>query len=109
MPTITLPRSDVTVDEVSEILRDGLGSRYKVLPTVASHVHHESSGHPNSILVKRHWWEQAVVEVLPSTSDTEAPIGGAASATPPGFLINRASIVRKVQHVLEQSSVLAGR
>jgi hypothetical protein len=109
MPTITIPRSNVTVEEVSDILRDGLGSRYKVLPSVASHVHHESSGHPNLILVKRHWLEQAVVEVVPSSSETEIHIGGAANVTPPGFLINRASIVRKVNQVLEQSSVLAGR
>jgi hypothetical protein len=109
MPIITIPRSNVTVDEVSEILRAGLGSRYKVLPSVASHVHHESSGHPNSILVKRHWWEQALVEIVAGISETEIHIGGAASVTPPGFLINRAGIVRKVQHVLEQSSVLAGR
>ena len=72
-------------------------------------MHHESSGHLNSILVKRHWWEQALVEIDAGISETEIHIGGAASVTPPGFLINRAGIVRKVQHVLEQSSVLAGR
>ncbi|MGD0386070.1 MAG: hypothetical protein ABSB73_08030 [Solirubrobacteraceae bacterium] len=30
--TITVPRSDVTTEEVSEALRRGLGPRYKVLP-----------------------------------------------------------------------------
>jgi hypothetical protein len=32
MPTITVPRSDVTSDEVADALRRGLDPRYKVLP-----------------------------------------------------------------------------
>jgi hypothetical protein len=32
MFTITVPRSDVTSDEVADALRQGLGPRYKVLP-----------------------------------------------------------------------------
>ena len=32
MSTITVTRSDVTSDEVADALRQGLGSRYKVLP-----------------------------------------------------------------------------
>ena len=28
MPTITVPRPDVTTEEVSEVLRQGLGPRY---------------------------------------------------------------------------------
>jgi hypothetical protein len=34
MSTITVPRSDVTSDEVADALRRGLGSRYRVLPGV---------------------------------------------------------------------------
>ena len=32
MPTITVPRPDVTTEEVSVLLRQGLAPRYKVLP-----------------------------------------------------------------------------
>jgi len=32
MRTITVHRDDVTIEEVSEALRQGLGPRYKVLP-----------------------------------------------------------------------------
>jgi hypothetical protein len=32
MPTVTIPRPDVTTEEVSEALRQGLGARYNVLP-----------------------------------------------------------------------------
>jgi hypothetical protein len=35
MPTIMVPRSDVSVDEVSEVLHNQLGSRYTVLPDTA--------------------------------------------------------------------------
>jgi hypothetical protein len=92
---------------VSKILQDGLGSCYKVPPSVASHAHHESSGHPSSILVKRHWFEQAWDEVISGPIKTEIHIGGAANFAPTGFRINRASIVCEVPQVLEQTSVLA--
>lgn len=32
MPTINVPRSDVTSEEVVKVLRNGLGSRYRVVP-----------------------------------------------------------------------------
>ena len=32
MPTITIPRPDVTTEDVSDLLRRGLGTRYTVLP-----------------------------------------------------------------------------
>jgi hypothetical protein len=109
MSTVTISRPNVTLDEVSAALREGLGSRYEITPAVASRVHHEFRGHPDSILVKRHWFEQANVRVVPGATDTEIHIGGAATFTATGFLINRASVVRKVHQVLEQSTELAGR
>jgi hypothetical protein len=108
MSTVTVRRSNVTVDEVSSVLRDKLGSRYRVTPSVTSHFHHESPGGANSILVKRHWFEQANVRVVPGTNDTEIRIGGAANFTATGFLINRASIVRKVKSVLDHAPELGG-
>ena len=36
MPTATVPRADVTVEQVGAVLRRELGSRYKVRP---SHMH----------------------------------------------------------------------
>jgi hypothetical protein len=106
MKTLTIQRSNVTIDEVAAVLRRELGSRYKVMPSVTSHIHHESSGHSNSILVKRHWLEQANVEVVPGDGETKIHVGGAANFTPTGILINRASIVRKVYQVLDHSAEL---
>jgi hypothetical protein len=32
MPTVTVPRADLTTEEVVTVLRDGLGAGYNVLP-----------------------------------------------------------------------------
>jgi hypothetical protein len=106
MSTVTIPRSNVTVEEVSAVLRERLGSHYKVTPTVAEHFHHETSGYANSILVRRNWFQQANIRVVPGTNDTEIHVGSAANFTPTGILLNRASIVRKVQQVLAHSPEL---
>jgi hypothetical protein len=108
MSTITIRRPNVTVEEVSAVLREGLGSRYEISPSHTSHVHHETPNHAGSILVKRNWLEQANVKVVTGTSDTEIHVGGAGNFSLPFVLLNRASIVRKVSHVLEQSTALAG-
>jgi hypothetical protein len=54
MSTITVPRSDVTSDEVADALRRGLGSRYNVLPGTG--VNWNPTGgprpdHPDTIVV----------------------------------------------------------
>jgi hypothetical protein len=76
MSSIMVPRPNVTVEEVSAVLRDKLGSHYKVTPAVTAHFHHESSGRADSILVKRHWFEQASIRVIRETTtprSTSAP------------------------------------
>ena len=106
MSTITIPRSSVTVEEVSAVLRNKLGSHYKVTPSFTSHFHHESPGHADSIPVRRHWFEQGHVGVVPGANATEIHVGSGANFTPTGLLINRTSIVRKVHHVLEDAPEL---
>jgi hypothetical protein len=109
MSTITIPPSNVTVEEVSAVLRNGLGSLHEITPCAASHLHHESPGLPDSILVKRHCFEQANVRVVTGTNGTEIHVGGAANFSLIGVLFNRASIVRKVHQVLQHSTDLAER
>ena len=46
MSSITVPRTGVTTDEVSEVLRQGLGSRYTVLPGQA--MNWNPAGHPRA-------------------------------------------------------------
>jgi hypothetical protein len=107
MPAVTVPRPGVTVDEVSAVLRDRLGPRYKIKPARTSHFHHESPAGTDSVLVRRNWLEQASIRVIPGPDSTEIHIGNAAAFTPTGLLINRASIIRKVHQVLEHAPELA--
>jgi hypothetical protein len=108
MSTVTIPRTNVTVEEVSTVLRNELGSHYQVTPFAASHVHHESSADANSILVRRNWLIQANVRLVAGTDQTEIHVGSAANFTPTGLLLNGTTIVRKVHRVLEHSTELAG-
>jgi ABC-type multidrug transport system ATPase subunit len=71
MSTVIIPRSNVTVEEVSGVLRDKLGSHCKVTPFAASNLHHETSGYAGSILVKRNWLERANIRILPGADCTE--------------------------------------
>jgi hypothetical protein len=108
MPAVTVPRANVTVEEVSAVLREKLGPRYKITPAVTSRFHHESPAGADSVLVKRHWFEQASIRIVPGPDRTEIHIGNAANFTPTGLLINRASIIRKLHQVLEHAPELAG-
>ena len=54
MSTVTVPRSDVTSDEVAGALRQGLGSRYNVLPGTGVNwnpVGGPRPDHPDTIVV----------------------------------------------------------
>jgi hypothetical protein len=107
MSTVVIPRSSVTVEEVSAVLRDKLGSHYTVKPFVTSNFHREALGYKNSILVRRNWFVQANIRVVPRADDTEIFVGSGANVTPIGLLLNTATIVRKVHQILEHSAELA--
>ena len=54
MPTVTVPRTDLTTDEVVTVLRDGLGAEYHVLPGMAMGqlpFQGPHQGRPNTIVV----------------------------------------------------------
>jgi hypothetical protein len=109
MPTITVPRANVTVEDVSTVLRTKLGPRYQVTPGVTSRFYHQTPAGPNSALIRRHWFEQASIQVIAGPGSTEIHVGSAANFTPTALLINRVGIIRKVHRMLEQSPELASR
>lgn len=110
MSTITVPRSDVTSDEVVEVLRRGLGPQYNVLPGVG--VNWNPFGgprpdHPDTIVVGKgstrvfraqvrisHDAGQTVLHVFP---------GG---LTGPPRLINRFWVTRRAAQVLRAAPSL---
>ncbi len=107
MSTVTVPRTDVTSEEVSEALRNGLGPAYNVLPGM--HMSLNPFGAPkteqaDAILVgtgsNRVW--RAQVSIIHQLKQTEIRIRpGGLSLTP--RLINDLGIVRKVTRTLQDA------
>jgi hypothetical protein len=110
MPTITVPRADVTPEEVVSALRDGLGDGYNVLPGMAmgrSVYQAEHEGQPNEIVVGtgQNRVVKAQVTITPRGGQTELRIS-------PGGLtwdlvLNAFGVARKVQRVLASAPNLS--
>jgi hypothetical protein len=104
MSTITVPRSDVTSDEVAGALRRGLGSRYKVLPGTGVNwnpVGGPRPDHPDTIVVGTGSTRvfRAQVRISHDAGETILYVspGG---LTLPLRLTNRFCTARKVRQVL---------
>jgi hypothetical protein len=110
MSTITVPRADVTSDEVADALRQGLGSRYKVLPGTGVNCWNPVGGprpdHPDTIVVGTGSTRlsRAQVRISQDAGKTTLHVspGGIGLLT----LANRLWIVRKVRQVLRAAPSL---
>jgi hypothetical protein len=105
MFAITVPRADVTSDEVTEGLRQGLGPRYNVLPGVAKNwnpVGDPRPDHPDTIVVgtgsNKLFRAQVRISQRPGETVLHVSPGGLG---PVPRLINGIWIVRKVRQVLQ--------
>jgi hypothetical protein len=107
MPTVTVPRPDLTTEEVAQVLRAGLGDGYNVLPGKAmgrTMYQAEHDGQPNTIVVGtgENRMFKAQVTITPRDGQTELRI------SPGGLtwdlLMNTFGVARKVQQVLAASS-----
>jgi hypothetical protein len=112
MPTVTVPRADLTTDEVVTVLRNGLGPDYNVLPGMAMRrlpflAPHE--GQPNKIVVGTgdNRVVKAQVTLTPSGGQTRVRISPGGFTTT--FVINSFGIVRKVRSVLVDSPGMSAR
>jgi hypothetical protein len=112
MPTVTVPRSDLTSEEVVSALRDGLGDGYNVLPGKAmgrTMYQAEHDGQPNTIVVGTggNRLVKAQVTITPRGGQTELRI------SPGGltwdWLYNTFGVAQKVKKVLESSPTLSAR
>jgi len=109
MSTVTVPRPNITVEEVSAVLRNELGSRYGVTPSMTSRgLAKEVPSDANSLLVSGSWFQRANVRIIPCPDRTEIDVSP--GATYPGLirLIDRIGIARKVHQILEHAPELAG-
>jgi hypothetical protein len=105
MSTISIPRPGVTTEEVSEVLRRGLGPRYNVLPAKGMNwnpVGNPRADQPGKIVVgtgsTRLFRAQVTVSMDSGRSDLHVVAGG---ITLPVRLTNRLWIAEKVRRVLE--------
>jgi hypothetical protein len=108
MFTITVARSNVTVEEVSAVLRDKLGSGYQITPSVTSRgFAKEVPDDANAMLVTGAWLARANIRILPGADGTEIRVSP--GATYPGLIrfIDRIGIARKVHQILERAPELA--
>lgn len=112
MPTVTVPRTDLTTDEVATVLRDGLGAEYHVLPGMAMGqlpFQGPHQGQPNTIVVgtgeDRAY--KAQVTITPQGGQTKLRI------RPSGITLtlvaNTFGIARRVREVLASSPSLSAR
>ena len=112
MPTVTVPRADVTTEEVVTVLRNGLGASYNVLPGMTMGqlpFQGPRKGGPNMIVVGTGGNRQikALVTITPRGGQTKLRI------RPSGFtltlILNTFGIAREVRNVLANSPSLSAR
>ncbi len=112
MPTVTVPRADLTTQEVVQALKDGLGDRYNVLPGKAigrTMYQAEHDGQPNQIVVGtgENRIVKAQVTITPQGGQTELRISPGGLSW--DWLINNFGVVQKVKQVLVNSPSLSAR
>jgi len=108
VPTVMIPRSGVTVEEVAAVLRERLGSRHQITPCRTSRGFvKEVPNDANTMLVSGRWFERANVRLVSGTNGTAVHVSP--GATYPGLirLIDRIGVVRRVSRAIEQAPELA--
>jgi hypothetical protein len=109
MFTTTVPRADLSVDEVAEALRRGLGPEYHVLPGVAVNLNpvgRPRPDHPDDIVVGRgsNRVFRAQVRLSRGASETVLHVRpGGLSLVP--WLVNRLWVAHRVRRVLRDELV----
>jgi hypothetical protein len=112
MYTVTVPRADLTTEEVVTALRDGLGAGYNVLPGMATGrtiLQGPHKGRSNTIVVGTgdNVVVKAQVTIIARDGQTDLRISpGGVTAD---LLLNTFGVARKVRRVLASSPGLSAR
>jgi hypothetical protein len=106
MATITVPRQDVTLEEVCKVLRDGLGDGYNVLPGMGmgqSAIRGPHPAQPDTILVGTggNRFFKAEIKIVGRAGQTVIRISPGGLVVP--RIINSFGIARKTRDVLAAS------
>ena len=110
MPTVTVPRPDLTTEEVAQVLRDGLGDGYNVLPGKAmgrTIYQAEHDGGPNTIVVGtgENRIVKAQVTITSRGGQTELRISAGGLSW--DWIMNTFGVAQKVKQVLVSSPTLS--
>jgi hypothetical protein len=112
MSTVTVPRADLTTDEVVTVLRNGLGADYNVLPGMVmgrTTLQDPREGRPNTIVVGtgENRIIKAQVTITPRGGQTELRVspGGVTWS----LVFNTFGLARKIRGVLASSPGLSAR
>jgi len=106
MSTITVPRADVTSEEVCKVLRDGLKDGYNVLPGMGmgqSAIQGPHPAQPDTILVGTggNRFFKAEIKIVRQRGQTVIRITPGGLVVP--LIINSVGIARKARNVLAAS------
>jgi hypothetical protein len=110
MPTFVIRRSDVTTQELADLLRRQLGPRYHVLPDAALNwnpIGDPRPGHPDTVVVgtgsNRLFRAQVKFTRGPGATRLDISPGG---ITPAPRVANRLGVARRVVQALDAASPL---
>jgi hypothetical protein len=104
MVTIHVPRDGVSVEEVSDALRQKFGDSYRITPsTTSSGFGKEAPDDANTAVVKGFWFDRANVRIVSGPSGTEIEVSPGATHFGLVRLIDRVGISRKVHRALQQA------
>ena len=108
MSIITVPRGNVSAEEVGTVLRSQLGSRYELVPSaISTGFTKQVPKDQNSMLVKGRWFERANIRIIPSAQATEIEVSPGASYFGLVRLVDRLGISQKVRRILEKAPELS--
>jgi len=104
MPAITVPRGNVSAEDVGAVLRGKLDAHYELVPSAMSTgFTKQVSQDTNSMLVKGRWFERANVRIIPGAETTEIEVNPGASYFGLVRLVDRLGISSKVRRILENA------
>lgn len=107
MSTVTVPRSNVTADEVCSILGRILGPRYTVTrDTVGADAGTSRGGDTTTISIRSGWFARANVRVVPVAHGTEIHVAPGAAYGLIGIIVG-SGLVRRVSTALNGAPELA--
>lgn len=112
MSTVTVPRPDLTTEEVAQALRDGLGDRYNVLPGMAmgrAAFSDPHEGQPNTILVGTGANRAVKAQVTITSRGGQTELRISPGGLTGDLIYNTLGIAMKIRRVLLSTPSLSAR